>query len=90
LTYEPSKLSSLLSTDVWLKRTASMIVLGEKLSWVPWTTQPGWEVESGALFLGSSESVQLCCVNVKDCHVRGSPVGNVCPAYVACWLGFPL
>jgi hypothetical protein len=59
-----------------------MAVLGEKLRRVPRTTQSGWEVESGALFLGSSESVQLCWVSVKGCHVQGSLVGNVCRAYV--------
>jgi hypothetical protein len=31
-----------------------MAVLGEKLRWVPRATQSGWDVESGALFLGSS------------------------------------
>jgi hypothetical protein len=61
-------------------------LLGEKLRWVPRTTQPGWEVESGALFLRSSESVQLCWVSVKDCHVRGPPTENVCRAYVD-WRG---
>jgi hypothetical protein len=35
--YMPSKPSSLLLTDVWLKRTASMAVLGEKLRWVKWS-----------------------------------------------------
>jgi hypothetical protein len=84
--YGPGKPSSLLLTDVWLKRTASMAVLEEKLRRVPRTTQPGWEVESGALFLRSSESVQLCWVSVKDCHVRGPPTENVCRAYVD-WRG---
>jgi hypothetical protein len=63
-----------------------MAVLGEKLRWVPQTTQPGWEVELGALFLGSSESVQLCWVSVKGCHVRGLPVGSVRQTYVD-WRG---
>jgi hypothetical protein len=31
----------LLSTNVWLKRTASMAVLEEKLRHLPQTTQPG-------------------------------------------------
>jgi hypothetical protein len=74
-----------------------MTVLGEKLRWVPLTTQPGWEVESGALFLGSSESVQLYWVSVKSCHVRGPPTGSIRRAYVdwhekrtyyVCWV-FP-
>jgi hypothetical protein len=45
---------TLSSTNVWLKPTASIVVLEEKLRRVPWATQPGWEVESGALFLRSS------------------------------------
>jgi hypothetical protein len=45
---------TLLSTNVWLKPTASIVVLEEKLRRVPWATQSGWEVESGALFLRSS------------------------------------
>jgi hypothetical protein len=32
--------NSLLSTGAWLKHTVSMAVLGVKLRWVPWTTQP--------------------------------------------------
>jgi hypothetical protein len=86
------------STDVWLKRTASMVVLGEKLRWVPQATQPGWEVESGAPFLGSSESIQLCWVSVKGCHVRWpccrkhmhGLCGLALEAYVSCWSDFPL
>jgi hypothetical protein len=38
--YGPDKPSSLSPTGAWLKRTASMAVLGEKLRRVPWTTQP--------------------------------------------------
>jgi hypothetical protein len=52
--FGPSKPSSLPSIDDWLKSTASLAGLGEKLRWIPWTTQSGWEVESKALFLGSS------------------------------------
>jgi hypothetical protein len=52
--YVSSKSSNLPSTNAWLKSTASLAGLGEKLRRVPRTTQPGWEVESGALFLGSS------------------------------------
>jgi hypothetical protein len=36
--YGPSKPSSLVPTDVWLKPTTSMVVLGEKLRWAPWAT----------------------------------------------------
>jgi hypothetical protein len=59
-----------------------MIVLGEKLRRVPRTTQPGWEVEVGALFLGSSESIQLYWVGVKGYRIRGLPAGSIRRAYV--------
>jgi hypothetical protein len=58
------------SIDVWLKCTASMAVLGEKLRQVSRATQSCWEVESGALFLGSSASVQLCWWLMKGCYMR--------------------
>jgi hypothetical protein len=54
----------------------------KKLRRVLWTTQLGWEVKSGALFLESSESVQLCWVGVKGCHIWGPPAGSVHQAYV--------
>jgi hypothetical protein len=41
IVYEPSKPSSLPSIDVWLKPTASLAGLGEKLRRVPRTTQSG-------------------------------------------------
>jgi hypothetical protein len=69
-------------TYVWLKRTASVVVLGEKLRRVPRTTQTVSEVESGAFFLGSSESVQLCWLSVTGRHVWGPPTGNVRVTYV--------
>jgi hypothetical protein len=69
--YGPSKPSSLLSTYVGLKRTASVVVLGEKLRQVPWATQLGWEVALEALFLGSSASVQLCWFSVKGFPLQG-------------------
>jgi hypothetical protein len=70
------------STDVWLKRTVSMVVLREKLRWVPRATQSGGEVESRALFLRSSESIQLCWVGIKGCHIQGLPTESVQVAYV--------
>jgi uncharacterized membrane protein len=82
----PISLVACSSIDVCLKRTASMVVLAEKLRWVPQTTQPGWEVESGAHFLESSESIQLCWVSVKGCHVRKPPIGSLRGAYMD-WRG---
>jgi hypothetical protein len=43
-------------------------------------------IVSGALFLGSSDSVQPCRWLVEGCHVRGPPVGSVRWAYVD-WRG---
>jgi hypothetical protein len=83
---DPLSLIVCSSIDVCLKHTASMVVLGEKLRRVLWATESGWEVESGTLFLGISESVQLCWVSVKGCHVRGPPAGSVHVAYVD-WRG---
>jgi hypothetical protein len=59
-----------------------MVMLREKLRRIPQTTQSGKEGESGVLFLSSSESVQLCYVNVKGYHVRRPPTGSVRVAYV--------
>jgi hypothetical protein len=84
--YVPGKPSSLLSTGAWLKHTTSIAVLGDKLRRVPRTTQPGWEVESGALFIGSSTSVQPCWWLTKGCHIRGPPTGSVHWVYVD-WRG---
>jgi hypothetical protein len=84
--YGPSKPSSRPSTGAWLKPTASMAVLGEKLRRVLWATQSAWEVESGVLFSGAVVSVQPCRWLVKGCHVRGLPAGSVRRAYVD-WCG---
>jgi hypothetical protein len=43
-------------------------------------------IVSGALFLGSSDSVQLCRWLVEGCHVQGPPTGSVHRAYVD-WYG---
>jgi hypothetical protein len=63
-----------------------MTMLGEKLRRVPWTTQSGWEVNLGTLFLGSSESIQLYWVGVKGCRVRRPPARSVHQMYVD-WYG---
>jgi hypothetical protein len=96
--YGPSKPSSLSSTDAWLKPTASLARLGEKLRRVPQTTQPGWEVESGALFLGSSSIRPMLLTTyerlprTETAHRKRTPSlhGLVWEAYVLCWSGFPL
>jgi hypothetical protein len=84
--YGPGKPSSQPSTGAWLKPTDSMSFLGEKLSWVPRATQPGWEVESGTLFSGAIVSVQPYRWLVKGCHVQGPPAGSIRRAYVD-WRG---
>jgi hypothetical protein len=43
-------------------------------------------IVSGALFLGSSDSVQLYRWLVEGCHVRGPPTGSVRRAYMD-WRG---
>jgi hypothetical protein len=43
-------------------------------------------IVSGALFLGSSDSVQLCRWLMKGCHVRGPPAGSIRRAYMD-WRG---
>jgi hypothetical protein len=43
-------------------------------------------IVSGALFLGSSDSVQLCRWLVEGCHIQGPPAGSVHQAYVD-WCG---
>jgi hypothetical protein len=96
--YESSKPSSLLSTDAWLKPTVSLAGLGEKLRRVPWTTQSGWEVESGALFLRSSSICPTLLMTYKRLPRTGTARRKRTPgvhqlewvAYVSCWSGFPL
>jgi hypothetical protein len=96
--YEPSKPSSLSSTDAWLKSTASLVRLGEKLRRVPWTTQLGWEVESGALFLKSSSIRPMLLMTYERLPRTGIAHRKRTPGvhrlnwevYVLCWSGFPL
>jgi hypothetical protein len=61
--------------------------LGRETGYGPADRSSGvlWIV-SGDLFLGSSDSVQLCRWLVKGCHVRGPPAGSVRQAYVD-WRG---
>jgi hypothetical protein len=96
--YEPSKPSSLPLIDAWLKPTASLAGLGEKLRCVPQTTQRGWEVKLGAFFLRSSSIHPTLLMT----YVRLPRTGTArrkhtlgvhrlaWEAYVSCWSGFPL
>jgi hypothetical protein len=96
--YGPSKPSSLSSTDAWLKHTASLVGLGEKLRRVPRTTQSGWEVESGALFLRRSSIRPTLLTTHRRLPRTGAARRKCTPsvrglaweAHVSCWLGFPL
>jgi hypothetical protein len=55
----------------WLKCTASMVVRREKLGGGPSDQLVDvLGIMSRALFLGSSEFIQLCCVHAKGCHAR--------------------
>jgi hypothetical protein len=86
------------SIDAWLNPTASMVVLGEKLEQVPRATQPGWEVESGALFLGSSsirptllgQRQRLPCTGTARRKRTSGVHGLAREVYVSCVSGFSL
>jgi hypothetical protein len=55
LVYGPSKPSSLLLTEAWLKSTTSLAVRGEKLGGDPQIGQPAcWGYSRESLFLGSN------------------------------------
>jgi hypothetical protein len=94
--YGPSKPSSLPSTDAWLKPTASLAGLREKLRWALWTTQPSGEVESGALFLESSSIHPTLLTTCETLPRTGtarrkrkpSVRGLEWEAYMSCWSGF--
>jgi hypothetical protein len=56
LVYVPNKLSSLSSTEAWLKPTVSLVVRGEKLGGDPQISQLAyWRCSQESLFLRSSE-----------------------------------
>jgi hypothetical protein len=63
-----------------------MVVLGEKLRLVPWATQPGREVESGALFLESSAAHTTTAHRKRKSGIRGL----AWEAYVLCVSSFPI
>jgi hypothetical protein len=63
----------------WLARERNWYELADRLAGV-------LRIMSGALFLGSSDSVQSCRWLVECCHIRGPPVGSVRWVYVD-WRG---
>jgi hypothetical protein len=68
--YGPSKPSNFSSIEAWLKTTASLVGLEEKLGTDPWIGQS----TCGGLcqepfFLGAVESVQICRHLVKYCYI---------------------
>jgi hypothetical protein len=76
--YGSSKPSSLSLTEAWLKSTASLVGLGEKLGTNPWIGQSAWcELYQEPFFSKAVGSVQVCQRLVKGCHVRGLAVGSV-------------
>jgi hypothetical protein len=94
---DPVCLVACSSIEVRLKRTTSMVMLGEKLRRVPRATQPGWEVESGALFqeqwicptlLGQRERLPRMRTTRRK-HTRVVR-GLAWEAYMLYWSGFPM
>jgi hypothetical protein len=93
--YGSGKPSSLPSTYVWLSPLLLWLRVREKLDGDPQISQPMcWGYSREFLFLGSSDSVQLCRWLVKGCYAltvwdtygRG-PYTDW--AWDACWSGFP-
>jgi hypothetical protein len=80
--YGPGKPSSMLSIDVWLCPVLHWLAQRETV-YGPADRSAGvlW-IMSGALFLRSSDSIQLCRWFVKGCHIWGLPTGSVRRAYV--------
>jgi hypothetical protein len=65
----PSKPSSSLSTEVWLKITASFVGLWEKLGTDPQIDRPTcWRLCREPFFSGAVGSIQICRQLVKDCY----------------------
>jgi hypothetical protein len=81
--YGSDKPSSLLSTDVWL--SSLLYWLAWERNWVhrpmDQLTDVLWIV-SEAIFLRSSNFIQLYQWLVKGCHIRGPPVESVRRAYM--------
>jgi hypothetical protein len=81
--YGPSKPSSLSSTEAWIKSTASLVVLGEKLGMDPHIGQlMCCRLCREIFFSGAVRSIQICRWLVKGCHIRGLLAGSVRQVYV--------
>jgi hypothetical protein len=59
-----------------------MVVLGRETEAGPASHLVGLRGGVGSTFVGSSESIQLCWVSVKGCHVWGLTAGSIRVAYV--------
>jgi hypothetical protein len=81
--YGPSESSSLSSTKVCLKSTASLVGLGEKLCIDLRISQLAcYGLCREPLFSGPVGSVQICRWLVKGYHVWGLPAGSIRRAYL--------
>jgi hypothetical protein len=68
--YEPDKPSISSSTEAWLKLTASLVELREKLGTNPRIDRPVcWGLCLVSFFSGAVGSVQICRWLVKGCYV---------------------
>jgi hypothetical protein len=70
-----------------------MIVFKRETEAGPADHSAGLRAEARSTFFESSESIQLCWVSMKGCHVWGLPTESVCgpaqEAYMSCISGFP-
>jgi hypothetical protein len=79
----PSKPSSLSSIKPWLKPTASLVGLGEKLGMDPCIGQSAcYGLCQKPFFSGAVGSIQICRWLVRGCHIWGLPTGSVRRVYV--------
>ncbi len=78
----PSKPSSSLSTEVWLKITASFVGLWEKLGTDPQIDRPTcWRLCREPFFSGAVALSNIVDDLMKGCHVRGLLAGSIRVVY---------